>query len=382
MRKSSGKEKGKLIEYYTFATDRTRIALQTESYEKHRNDKIKILNWIIPDMGEGSGGHINMFRFISRLEDMGFHSRLYLYQSLLYHSDEEIRTFLREKFLMLDERVEVYQDVGSMEFAHATIATFWQTAYYLNRFDNTISKFYFIQDYEPYFYAKGSDYELAAQTYQFGFRGITAGDWLKEKLAEEFGMKADSFRFSYDREVYTRKEKKRPGKRVFFYARPVTPRRDFELGLLALQELCRRMKDVQVVFAGWDVEEYVIPFPYQNLGIVPVERLSELYADCDLCLVISHTNLSLLPLEIMASGSVAVCSKGRNSSWLVDENNAVLVSYDALDIADKLEYYLKHREELEKIRNQGLAFALSTSWEKEAVKVKDALLKGIAEDET
>ena len=161
----------------------------------------------------------------------------------------------------------------------------------------------------------------------------------------------------------------------------MTPRRDFEIGFLALQELCSRRKDVEIIFAGWDVSDYVIPFPHKNLGILPVSRLSEVYADCELCLVLSHTNLSLLPLEIMASGSVAVCSKGRNSSWLVNETNAVLVEYSVKDIADKLEYYLTHERELEEIRERGIAFAQSTSWDKEAEKVRDALLKGITEDE-
>ena len=45
-----------------------------------------------------------------------------------------------------------------------------------------------------------------------------------------------------------------------------------------------------------------------------------------------------------------------------------------------MEYYLKHEEELTVIRKKGLEFAKSTSWEKEALKVKEALLKGIAED--
>lgn len=55
-------------------------------------------------------------------------------------------------------------------------------------------------------------------------------------------MKADSFSFSYDKGLYTVKQKQDKIKRVFFYARPVTPRRDFELGLLALNELSKRFR--------------------------------------------------------------------------------------------------------------------------------------------
>ena len=83
----------------------------------------------------------------------------------------------------------------------------------------------------------------------------------------------------------------------------------------------------------------------------------------------------------MASGSVVVCSKGDNSSWLVNETNAVLVDNNVKDIADKLEYYLTHEKEREKIREQGVSFEQSTSWDKEAEKVRDAILKGLEEDE-
>ena len=83
-------------------------------------------------------------------------------------------------------------------------------------------------------------------------------------MRNEYGMQADSFHFSYDDKVYQPKEKPDNEKRVFFYARPVTPRRDFELGMLALNELCRRMPEIEVVFAGWDVSGYEIPFKHRN----------------------------------------------------------------------------------------------------------------------
>ncbi len=78
---------------------------------------------------------------------------------------------------------------------------------------------------------------------------------------------------------------------------------------------------------------------------------------------------------------MAVCSKGANSTWLVNEENSVLVDYNPRQIAETMEYYLTHEEELKEIRRKGLEFARSTSWEAEAVKVKEALLKGISEDE-
>ena len=169
-------------------------------------------------------------------------------------------------------------------------------------------------------------------------------------------------------------------RRVFFYARPVTPRRDFELGLLALDELCRRLPDVEVIFAGWDLRDYVIPFKHRSFGVVTMQKLAECYNQCDMCLVISNTNLSLVPLEVMACGSVAVCSSGENSSWMVNENNAVLVDYDPVEIANTMEYYFNNPDKMAAIREKGLEFVKTTSWEREADKVKEVILEAIEED--
>lgn len=96
---------------------------------------------------------------------------------------------------------------------------------------------------------------------------------------------------------------------------------------------------------------------------------------------ISNTNLSLVPFEVMACNSVAVCSKGANSSWMVNEENSILVDYDPIQIADRMEYYFNHPDELATIRKKGMDFVKGTSWYKEAEKVYASMLKGIEEDE-
>lgn len=289
--------------------------------------------------------------------------------------------FFEKNYVLDIDEVEVHVDIKQMGFAHATIATAWNTAYYLRDFNNTVSKFYFVQDFEPLFFPVGSDYAFAENTYKFGFRGLTAGDWLKNKLHDEYGMQTNSFLFSYDNELYQAGKKRDAVPRIFFYARPVTARRDFELGLLALNEITKRNSDVEVVFAGWDVSNYRIPFKHQNLGSVALDKLADLYAQCDMCLVISGTNLSLLPLEVMASNSVPVCTTGANSEWLVNDENAVMVDTDPNAIADKVCYYFEHLDELAVIREKGLKFARATSWEAEGEKVRRAIEEGINEDE-
>lgn len=366
---------------YDFVVDRgEHTPFSMEDYERHKGDT-PILNWVIPEPGIGGGGHINIFRFVTRLQKLGFHNRIYLMYPGQFTSDKKCESFL-EKYYEIDcSSIEVHIHLSDMEYAHAIIATSWQTAYAVRRFDNVISKFYFVQDYEPLFFAVGSEYTFAENTYRFGFRGITAGDWLKDKLREEFGMATDSFSFSYDRELYVPGKKRDEKSRVFFYARPYTARRAFEFGMVVLTEVAKRVPGFEVVFAGEDISKYKIGFKHVNAGIVPLSELSDLYAQCDMCLVLSNTNLSLLPLEIMASNSVAVCTRGANSEWLVNDENSIMVDFEVNDVIEKLVYYLEHKDKLEEKRRRGLEFAASTSWDAEAEKVRDALLRGIREDE-
>lgn len=366
---------------YDFIVDRgNHIPFSKEDYEKNKDNGI-ILNWIIPEPGIGSGGHINIFRFVTRLQNLGIKNRIYLMTNGKFLTDSQCEQFL-EKYYAIDcSDIEVHISIENMKYSHGTVATSWQTAYAVRRFDNTISKFYFVQDFEPLFFPVGSEYVFAENTYKFGFRGITAGDWLKDKLNKEYGMVTDSFSFSYDDKLYVPGKKRDNKNRIFFYARPYTARRAFVFGMIVLSELAKKVPNLEVVLAGEDVSKYKIDFAYVNAGIVPLSELSDLYAQCDVCLVLSNTNLSLLPLEIMASNSVAVCTKGANSEWLVNDDNAVMVEYDVNDVINKLEYCFSHKEMLEEKKKSGLKFAKNTSWDKEAEKVNSVIIRSIKEDE-
>ena len=369
-----------IIEYYGWITDNKKIELD-EKQKAELGNRITV-NWIIPDLDRGSGGHMNIFRFVSLLEGMGIHNRIYLFASTRFENDTVFRKFLQENYSasLSDPNIEAFSSTENIKYAHGTICTGWQTAYFVRKFDNTSFKFYFVQDFEPCFFPLGSEYLFAENTYKFGFRGITAGGWLKDKLRDEYGMKTESFGFSYDRDMYSPKEKHDNVQRLFFYARPVTPRRAFEMGLLALNEIYKKKPNIEVVFAGWDISNYKIPFIHLNAGCAKIEELSELYAQCDICIVMSTSNLSLLPLEVMASNSVIATSYGANNEWLLNEDNSILFENDPKDIADKVLYYLDNPDELKKKREAGLKFALATNWEDEARKVYDFIMKEIEVD--
>ena len=338
------------------------------------------VGWIIPPPGKGSGGHMTLFRTIRILSDLGLHHKVYICDGGSGDSSVDWRVAVREFYGVDLGNNEIYPSVADLTYTDAIVATSWYTAYVARNFNNCVSKFYFVQDFEPYFFARGSEYFLAENTYRFGFRGITAGNWLAEKLHDEYGMETLPFFFSYDRKIKKKKKKEDTVNRIFCYARPNTERRAFEMAVLALEALARRIPDLEVVFAGQELHGYQFAFSYKDMGILKIEELSGVYSQCDMCLVLSMTNLSLLPMEIMASGSVVVSNRGDNNSWMLNDENAILVETDPLRMAETMAYYLEHKEELERRRKIGLEYVKQFTWEEEIKKVYGFVVKSIETD--
>lgn len=332
----------------------------------------KTINWFIPAYGRGSGGHLNIFRFVFLLEKLGYKCRIVIVGAHAKYDLIEAKKQICEWFFPL--QAEVFDGVENAPGSYYAMATSWQTAYYVRNFKNTKHKCYFVQDFEPYFYAVGAESALAEATYSFGFNCITAGDWLAEKLSADYNLRTYPLSFSYDRDHYRLMTRREPEiKRVFFYARPPTPRRAFELGLLTLNEVVRKLPNVKVVFAGWDISNYEIPFEHLNAGTLDVSDLPDLYNQCDVALVLSFTNLSLLPLELMACGVPVVSNRAPCTEWLLNDANAMLTNGVPESLADAICEVLTNPVLSESLRQEGIRTANISSWEAEAGKLQSAL---------
>src|SRR5579859_2272858 len=189
-----------------------------------------IVNWVTTPPSPGSGGHTTIFRMIRYLEAHGYQNRVYFYD--VYRGDHAYYESIVRDYYGFHGPVANVDD--GMEDAHAVMATAWPSAYPI--FNSTCAgkRFYFVQDFEPFFHPVGAASLLAENTYRMGFHAVTAGKWLSHKLNEEFGMNADSFEFGCDANSYSRaRDSRRSG--LVFYARPEAARRGFELGLMALE---------------------------------------------------------------------------------------------------------------------------------------------------
>lgn len=340
-------------------------------------ENIKVL-WFIPDVSVGSGGHLNIFRMIDNLAQYGIKSDIAICGESKWVTNNYAKEIIDKHFFNLESKVVILkseQDIKLLDEYEIAMATSWSTAYYVNSFNKCCKKTYFVQDFEPYFYAHGSNYSFAENTYKFGFYGITAGSWLTNKLNSQYDMECDYFSFSYDREFYSKKIKQSETRKVFFYARPPTDRRGFELGLLVLNKLYKLNPDIEIILAGYDTSAYYLPFRYTNPGIVSLDKLSSMYAECDVALVLSYTNLSLLPLELLASGCPVVINDSENNSWIDPKKELFIYAKDnTSDIVNKLDDVLNKK--IKYSFDISDKFLEKTSWKLEAEKVNN-ILKGI-----
>lgn len=320
------------------------------------------LLWFVPDFNIGSGGHQTIFRMVWHLERMGWESGIVVVNPTVHATAELARNDIREHFFPLNAKV--YLGLKGLPNSEFAVATGWQTAYPVRAISaSRLKKLYFVQDFEPSFYPTGTESVLADNTYRFGFFGITAGAWLAHKLKAEYGMATHAISFGVDHELYfPRPRRNAEVKRVFFYARPPTPRRAFELGLLVLEAVSRRLPATEFILAGWDVADYHIPFPHLATGVISPTELADVFSQCDVALVLSLTNLSLMPLELMAAGCAVVSNRGDCVEWLLNDDLALLTDPTPEALSQALCHLLENKTERTYLCNRARAFAQEQHW--------------------
>lgn len=343
-------------------------------YKKPRQikkSKLKIA-WVLSPISAGSGGQNTITRFVKHLQAKGHKVTIYIYEGIHPQRAEDARTILRESF---NVDVEVLP-LGEYKDSDALLATGWETAYPVFNIKTKAHKFYFVQDFEPLFYGWGSMAVLAQNTYNFNFYGITAGKWLTKKVGE-FGMSADYFDFGVDVDIYKPAEVPVKKKKICFYARPVTERRAFELGVIALDIFHKKHPEYDIEFMGWDVSEYKIPFPYVNRGILTHKQLAVLYQESAACLVLSLTNVSLLPFELLAGGCIPVMNEGDNNTMVLGENKYIeYTGLSPIEIANGL-IDVVQRKNLQKFAQAASDSVANLPWDKSYEKVEKILLREV-----
>ena len=120
-----------------------------------------------------------------------------------------------------------------------------------------------------------------------------------------------------------------------------------------------------------------MPFSAVFLETLPASELPALYRSCEVALVLSHTNLSLLPLELMACGCAVVSNSGPNVEWLLTEDSAQLATPTPEALSEAILSLLRD-EQLRALKvTAGLALAEGTDWVSEIKAIESALYRGL-----
>jgi glycosyltransferase involved in cell wall biosynthesis len=302
---------------------------------------------VIPQFRKGSGGHRTIADLVRGLEAQGHAISLWVADEEGRHegqSDADLRELFNRFFGTVSApvaRLPVSADGtirgGVPGDVDVLLATGWQTVPAVLRLPGARARAYLVQDHEPEFYATSAEREWATWTYSQGLHCICASPWLAETVEALYGAGASSFDLGVDHEHYVPLPTHRRDDLVLFYARAVTPRRATTLGVLALEELHRRRPEIEIALFG-EGRRLATPFPHRHLGVLPPDKLAHAYASSTVGLVLSLTNPSLVPTEMLACGLpvVDVASKAMAATF-GDDGPITLAPLHPIGIANAIE---------------------------------------------
>jgi glycosyltransferase involved in cell wall biosynthesis len=329
--------------------------------------------WVCVPPGEGSGGHTTLFRMVAALEQAGHECVVYLHDRHGWSLDQHRRT-IRAWWPWL--KADIRDAADGIEDAHAVFATAWETAYRVLASPARGARFYMVQDFEPWFYPAGSEALLAEETLRFGFHGVTAGRWLAELLRRDYGMPADHFDFGCDLTKYALdRTDERSG--ICFFCRPSTARRAYGLGVAALDLFAERHPEVDIHLYGEPPGR--LPFAATDHGLLTPEQLGALYNRCVAGLVLSATNVSLVPHEMLAAGCIPVVNDAEHNRAVLDNREVAYAPATPFDLANALSLLIE-RPAAERLAAAEAAAASvqGSSWD-EAGAAVDRIVRDVVE---
>lgn len=358
------------------------IAIQSEP----RSEEIGSATWFVPYFNHlAFGGIFTIFRFINSFAENGVDNTIVIYDkpdlNIDKTKDEIAHHFPHLANVNLIAFNPETDDLSDLPATDMAVCTFWVSAYFLLKFNQTKRKYYFIQDYEPLFYEGGSMSALAESTYRFGFEGIVNTPGLLRAINLRHGLQGVSFVPAVDSRYYfhaAKDDNKRI--RIFFYARPGNPRNAFYLGILIIKQLLKKYGDqIEIITAGseWNEASYGLKGSVTNLGLLnSLEEVGALYRTCDIGFVyMLSKHPSYQPFEFMASGVATVTNNNEDNLWfLQDASNCLIAEPSPAAMAEKISWLIDNKALRNKIQKGGFS-TVSDDWSKQLSLIWDYLTR-------
>ncbi|WP_318472314.1 rhamnosyltransferase WsaF family glycosyltransferase [Photobacterium leiognathi] len=341
------------------------------------------IHWVIPDFSPGAGGHMTIFRTIRYLETFGHKNTIWIYSPTIHETEEDAYQTIIQHFQLVKAQINFTSDP---EFRNAEgdiiFATDWGSVSYVNSVSNFKRRFYFVQDHEPEFYAQGTFAIAARDTYKHDLDCVCASPWLQQLMENEYGKWAREFWLSVDFDTYSLPEVERDNGdivKIAFYARHFTSRRAVELGFLALEALAERGLNIEVHCFGAPLPFDTAPFNCIDHGICNTKQLAEIYQECDIGVVFSATNYSLIPQEMMACGMPVAELDVESTRAIFPEGVVTYLSTEPRIMADGLAQLVENKELRLKQAQVAYDWVSQFTWKDAAKSTESAIFERLKE---
>lgn len=354
-------------------------------YTRTFNPKSLNIHWIVPDFGPGGGGHMSIFRMVRFLEIFGHRQTIWIQNPSTNKTEREAWDNIRAWYQPINRVIVRFlpEEVEGIS-GDLVIATDMWTTFPAAQMTMMKERFYLVQDYEVLFHTHGTFSYVADMTYRMGFKAVCAGAWLKSICEGKYGLWTRSWNLAHDpMHYYAEKDQKRAVNkplRIAFYSRASTPRRAVELGLEALDILHERGVKFRVDLFGQNDMGARPPYEHVQHGLLTPAELGDLYRQCDVGLVFSATNYSLIPMEMMACDLPVVELDGESTRAVFPEDAVALAPPTPHSIADTLQDLLASKTRRDRLRDGGARYVAKLSWEKSARALEAALVEGLSEN--
>ena len=308
----------------------------------------KIL-FVLPAKG-GSGGANSVVQEVAGMRKLGVDAKAATHERYRDRFRHFYKEFFESEnyFLFFDSDEELMALSSPFD---VVVATLWSTpaqiAPIARRWpDKTF--FYYVQDYEPWFFPNDPDLQSeAAESYNLipDMALMAKTDWICRTVRERHGREVYRVAPSLDHDVFYPAAQgsidKEGNVTIAAMIRPSTPRRAPIRTLAVLREVVNRARNkeaLRVVIFGCetaDLNAYVqrhdtdlsLDFPFENRGLLTRNEVAELLREADIFLDLSdYQAFGRTGLESMACGCATVLTAhGGAYEYALDGDNSLLV---------------------------------------------------------
>lgn len=351
---------------------------------------MKRVVFLFPHPAAGpTGGYKVVYEYANRLAEEGYHvgivysGSIYWSKKTLFHNitcciryiQKHLQGYSCRSWFALDERVQEHFTFSlnqrHVPKADIYVATSPYTAYYLNEYDDSSKKFYFIQDYENW--GEGLK-AILHDTYHYPIQKIVIARWLQGMLKEQFQEESiwipNGFDFTKFR-LTIAVEKKNPLLVTMLYHQ--MERKDCAMGIRTLALVKERFENLRVSLFGVPERPKNIPDWFDYYKQPSDELHNTLNNEAAIFIGTSKVEgWGLTVGEAMMCGQAVCCTDNAGYEEMAIDGETALVSPvgDSEAMANNIIRLIEDEELRYRIANNGYQFIQRFTWEESYHKLK------------